>query len=67
VYCIRGALSDTWKKNVDDLLTELYEGGDISEAEYQEALAAPLTFECNHGSQQPSDEEMPSLTLPGSD
>ncbi|MGZ3460897.1 MAG: transglycosylase domain-containing protein, partial [Archangium sp.] len=67
VYCVRGALSDTWKKNVDDLLTELYEGGDISEAEYQEALAAPLVFEGHHGSQQPPDEETPTRALPGSD
>ncbi|WP_257453891.1 biosynthetic peptidoglycan transglycosylase [Archangium lipolyticum] len=45
-YCSRGALSDTWMKVVGDLLTDMYEGGDISEAEYQEALAAPLPFAC---------------------
>jgi penicillin-binding protein 1A len=64
VYCSRGALSDIWKKNVENLLTELYEGGDITLAEYQDALAAPLVFAGHHGSQPPSDEETPVRTAP---
>ncbi|PTL80640.1 biosynthetic peptidoglycan transglycosylase [Vitiosangium sp. GDMCC 1.1324] len=64
VYCSRGALSDIWKKNVDDLLTELYAGGDITQAEYQEALTAPLVFAGHHGSQPLSDEETPIRAIP---
>lgn len=64
VYCSRGALSDIWTRNVENLLTELYEGGDITLAEYQDALAAPLVFAGHHGSQQPSGEETPIRTAP---
>ncbi|QRO00278.1 transglycosylase domain-containing protein [Archangium violaceum] len=66
-YCSRGALSDTWMKVVSDLLTDMYEGGDISEAEYQEALAAPLAFACQRGAQPPPDDETPIRTVPTSD
>jgi hypothetical protein len=60
VYCTRGALSDNWTKQVNGLLTVLYEGGDITEAEYQEALSAPLVFTGHHGAQPTSDEEPPT-------
>jgi hypothetical protein len=60
VYCTRGALSDNWTKQVNGLLTVLYEGGDITEAEYQEALAAPLVFAGHHGAQPTSGEEPPA-------
>jgi penicillin-binding protein 1A len=66
VYCNRGELSDIWKKNVEGLLAVLLAGGDITEAEYQEALAAPLVFAGHHGVQQPSDEESSLRTLPES-
>jgi hypothetical protein len=54
VYCNRGALSDLWAKNVNDLLALLYEGGDITEVEYQDALAVPLLFACHQDAQTPS-------------
>ena len=65
VYCTRGALSENWRKQVDGLLGVLYEGGDITEAEYQEALSAPLVFAGHHGSQPPSDEEPPAQAPAG--
>ncbi|HEX8441652.1 biosynthetic peptidoglycan transglycosylase, partial [Archangium sp.] len=66
VYCNRGALSELWKKNVEGLLAVLYAGGDITEAEYQEALTAPLVFAGHHGSRQPADEESSPSTPPES-
>ncbi|MFY0569705.1 transglycosylase domain-containing protein [Archangium lansingense] len=59
VYCSRGALSEIWTKHVNELLAVLYEGGDLTEAEYQEALSAPLVFVGHPGAQPPADEEMP--------
>jgi penicillin-binding protein 1A len=66
-YCTRGALSDTWMKVVSDLLALLHEGGDITEAEYQEALTAPLAFACQRGGQPPPDDETPIRTAPSSE
>jgi hypothetical protein len=57
VYCSRGALSDIWTKHVNDLLALLYAGGDLTEAEYQEALTAPLLFVGHAGTQPPPDDE----------
>jgi hypothetical protein len=65
VYCRRGELSDLWTKHVNELLALLYEGGDLTEAEYQQALTVPLVFAGNHGSREPSDEETPDPDLPG--
>ena len=48
VYCSRGALSEVWTKHVNELLALLYEAGDLTEAEYQEALTAPLVFTADH-------------------
>jgi hypothetical protein len=48
VYCSRGALSEVWTKHVNELLALLYEAGDLTEAEYQEALGAPLVFTADH-------------------
>ncbi|HEY0096209.1 MAG TPA: biosynthetic peptidoglycan transglycosylase, partial [Archangium sp.] len=42
VYCSRRTLSDIWTKHVNELLAVLYEGGDLTETEYQEALSSPL-------------------------
>ena len=68
VYCSRGALSDIWTKHVNELLAVLYEGGDLTEAEYQEALTAPLVFTGHPGSQPPSDEETQIRAIvPGQD
>jgi penicillin-binding protein 1A len=64
VYCNRGTLSENWRKQVDGLLGVLYEGGDITEAEYQEALSAPLVFAGHHGAPPPSDEETPAQAPP---
>jgi penicillin-binding protein 1A len=50
VYCSRGELSETWTRQVNELLGLLYEGGDLTEAEYQEALTAPLVFSGNEAS-----------------
>jgi hypothetical protein len=33
---------------VNELLALLYEAGDLTEAEYQEALTAPLVFTADH-------------------
>ncbi|XHF15111.1 transglycosylase domain-containing protein [Archangium gephyra] len=68
VYCSRGTLSDIWTKHVNELLALLYEGGDLTETEYQEALSAPLVFTGHPGSQPPSDEETPTRAIhPGRD
>ncbi|QRK04446.1 transglycosylase domain-containing protein [Archangium violaceum] len=64
VYCSRGALSDTWKKNVDELLTVLYSGGDITQVEYQHALSTPLTFAGHHGARTSSEEETRLRAIP---
>jgi penicillin-binding protein 1A len=64
VYCSRGEISDIWAGNMEHLLTVLYEGGDITLAEYQDALTAPLVFVGHHGSQSPSGEETPIRTAP---
>ncbi len=66
VYCSRGALSDIWTKHVNELLAVLYEGGDLTDTEYQEALSAPLVFTGHPGAQPASDEETPTRAiLPG--
>jgi hypothetical protein len=67
VYCNRGGISDIWRKQVDGLLAVLYAGGDLTEAEYQEALSAPLVFAGHDGAQLPSGEETPATSRPGHD
>ncbi|HZH17529.1 MAG TPA: biosynthetic peptidoglycan transglycosylase [Archangium sp.] len=68
VYCSRGTLSEIWTKHVNELLGVLYEGGDLTETEYQEALSAPLVFTGHPSAQHPSDEETPTRAInPGRD
>jgi penicillin-binding protein 1A len=67
VYCNRGALSEIWTKHVNDLLAVLYEGGDLTETEYQEALSAPLVFVGHAGAQPPSEETPTRVIPPGTD
>jgi monofunctional biosynthetic peptidoglycan transglycosylase len=49
VYFTKGELSDTWQNRLHELIGRMHEQGVLTDLEYMQAVAAPLTFKTSEG------------------